>query len=115
MKLKHISFIMLVLIFIFILPINSFADDFYIDECMSSDIIEVTSSSVDSSIPVINARHAVVFDRASGLPIYGKNENEKCKMASTTKILTAIVVIENTPDLSIKTSISSKSATTGRF
>lgn len=45
--------------------------------------------------------------------IYGKKENEKCKMASTTKILTSIVVVENTKDLNTKVKISAKAAGTG--
>lgn len=44
--------------------------------------------------PAINARHAVVIDRLSNNILYGKKENEKCKMASTTKIMTALIVIE---------------------
>ena len=36
-------------------------------------------------------------------------------MASTTKILTAIVVLENIQDLSSIVSVSSKAAHTGRF
>lgn len=45
--------------------------------------------------------------------MYGKKENEKCKMASTTKILTGIVVIENTSNLNEKTKVSTKAAGTG--
>ena len=45
--------------------------------------------------------------------LYGKKETEQCKMASTTKIMTAIVVIENVKDLSQKVTISKKSAGTG--
>lgn len=45
--------------------------------------------------------------------IYGKEENTRCKMASTTKIMTAIIVVENTEDLSEKVTISSKAAGTG--
>ena len=43
----------------------------------------------------MNSFHAIVYDRNSGTILFGKNENEKRKMASTTKIMTAIVVIEN--------------------
>ena len=41
------------------------------------------------------------------------NENSKRKMASTTKIMTAIVVIENVKDLNKTVTISSKSAGVG--
>lgn len=70
------------------------------------------NSSSESKIPIINARHAVVIDRISSQILYGKNEFEKCKMASTTKIMTAIIVIENS-NLSDIVTISKKSANTG--
>ncbi len=48
-----------------------------------------------------------------GKVLFCKKENVKCKMASTTKIMTAIVVIENIDNLEEKTEISEKSAGTG--
>ena len=48
-----------------------------------------------------------------GKVLYGKQENIKCKMASTTKIMTAIIVIENTQDLDEHIKISSKAAGIG--
>ena len=70
------------------------------------------SSSNTSDIPKINARYAVILERNSKRVLYGKKENEKSKMASTTKIMTAIVVIENA-NLSDTVIVSSKSARTG--
>lgn len=95
------------------IPTISFADDFFEYNISDSSILEVFSQDTDKNIPSINARHAVVLDRNSGTVLYGKNENEQCKMASTTKILTAIVVIENSPDLSAIVTVSSKAAHTG--
>lgn len=43
----------------------------------------------------INSHVGLIYDRNSGRVIYEKNGHEKYKMASTTKIMTAIVVIEN--------------------
>lgn len=111
MKLLYKFFLSLVLVIYFCFPIFSFADD--IVEEPSSNVLEVTSNSITFEPPSINARHSVVLDRLSGTILYGKNENEKCKMASTTKILTAIVVIENSSDLSSIVTVSSKSAHTG--
>lgn len=74
--------------------------------------IPLESSISDSNEPAINARHAIIFDRNSKKAIYGKKETEICKMASTTKIMTAIVVIENS-DLNKVVEISSKSSGTG--
>ena len=48
-----------------------------------------------------------------GLSIYGKDENKQTAMASTTKIMTAIVVLENCKDLSEIVTIDSKAAGTG--
>ncbi len=46
--------------------------------------------------------------------LYGKNEKNKVKMASTTKIMTATVVLEHT-SLDRTVEVSKKAASTGRF
>lgn len=43
----------------------------------------------------ITSRIALIYDRASGKILYEKNGNKQTPMASTTKIMTAIVVLEN--------------------
>lgn len=43
----------------------------------------------------VSARCAVLMDASSGKILYGKNENVRRGMASTTKIMTAIVALEN--------------------
>ncbi len=48
-----------------------------------------------------------------GKVLYGKDENKRCKMASTTKIMTAIVVVENVENLNERIKVSSKAAGTG--
>lgn len=48
-----------------------------------------------------------------GKILYGKQENTKCKMASTTKIMTAIIVTENVEDLNSKVKVSAKAAGIG--
>ena len=70
------------------------------------------ASSQNSLAPRINARHAVILDRNSQTILYGKKEKQECKMASTTKIMTAIVVIETT-NLNDIVTVSSKAARTG--
>ena len=62
--------------------------------------------------PKINARYAVVLDRFSNRILFNKNGTEKCKMASTTKILTSIIIIEKY-NLSEIVTVSSNSANTG--
>ena len=74
------------------------------------DAIETVTEAVD--VPKINSRYAIVLDRNNKTIIYGKNENTKTKMASTTKIMTSLIVIENT-NLNDIVEISGKAAGTG--
>lgn len=60
----------------------------------------------------INARSYVVLDRKSKKVLIGKNEYTKAKMASTTKIMTATIILENC-NLDNIVTISKKSANTG--
>ncbi len=48
----------------------------------------------DSSLLSLSARSAVLIECESGNIIFGKNENARMPMASTTKIMTALVVLE---------------------
>lgn len=59
--------------------------------------------------PQVNALSAVLIDGDTGRILWGKNEDVPMAMASTTKIMTAIVTLENA-DISRKTTIS-KNAT----
>lgn len=77
---------------------------------MIAEAIETTSNVTDE--PKINSRAAIVIDRNSKAILYGKNENSKRAMASTTKIMTAMVVIQNT-NLNNIVEISKKAAGTG--
>lgn len=86
-------------------------DNFDISEILE-DIESIETASNSSQIPTINSRAYVVIDRNSNTVLVGKNENQKKKMASTTKIMTALVVIENN-NLSDTVEISKKAASTG--
>lgn len=110
-KKSFITFIILTLI----LSTNIYvqADD-YIEEnneIENSNYIEVSSKETD--IPQINARHAIIYDRLSGKTLFGKSENETCKMASTTKIMSSLIVLENATDLTKTVTISKKAASIG--
>ena len=56
-------------------------------------VLEISTKAIQE--PKINSRHAIVLERNSKAILYGKNEFIKTKMASATKIMTAIVVIES--------------------
>lgn len=89
----------LFILFAFLIQLStlSFCDD--LDEetlDVHSEIETSTNSSTGKNeVPNVNSRSCVVLDRNSKMILYGKNEKNKVKMASTTKIMTAIVVIEN--------------------
>ena len=69
-----------------------------------------TSSNVEEM--ELNSRIALIYDRASGRILYEKNGNKQTPMASTTKIMTAIVVLENA-NLKDTVTITSKAAGKG--
>ena len=114
MKKRIISLI--ILLIICTSNIIIFADDEIeeynkkIDNNEINKTIETSANLNDE--PKINSRSAVVIDRKSKNIIYGKNENVKKAMASTTKIMTAMVVIQNT-NLNNTVEISKKAAGTG--
>lgn len=100
----------------YLLFITFFSSFCYADEIDYSDSLDFQSfeASTDvSSIPNLNSRSAVVIDKSTGAVLFGKAENEKRKMASTTKIMTAIIVLENVDDLSETVTVSKKAAGIG--
>ncbi len=107
---KHKCFI--VILILVLIPSFSLADDIEKSYISDSDYNIEVSSNI-STIPIINAKHAIILDRASKTVLYGKEENEMCKMASTTKIMTAIIVLENCSNLNKKVTISKKASRTG--
>ena len=72
---------------------------------MQEQITEATSNSYKE--PIMSSRYVVAIDRNSKTVLYGKNQNTKVPMASTTKIMTAIVLIEqmNEKGLSLNTEV----------
>ena len=119
MKLFQIYYKIIFLFFIFIFMSGYvFANDllptedtFDISEILN-DIQSIETNSDSIQMPTINSRAYVVIDRNSNTILTGKNEHQKKKMASTTKIMTALIVIEHT-DLSDMVEISKKAASTG--
>ena len=98
--------IIIVIILILFISSVSFADD--ISEELSNENILFNSQEVStepSILPDISSKAAIVIDRDSKAVLYGKNINQKRAMASTTKIMTAILAIENC-DLSEKATVS---------
>lgn len=105
---------------LFLVIILSISTISYCDDTDDNEIIdvnaEILSTSTDNQteikIPETNSRACVVIDRNTNTVLYGKNEKTKRKMASTTKIMTATIIIElcNLDDI---VEISKKAAGTG--
>lgn len=111
---KKIISIFMFFIFISMFVYVSFADD--IDN-ETIDVSTELNSFIDTSAetikePDVNSRACVVIDRKTNSVLFGKNENSKKKMASTTKIMTATIIIEKC-NLSDTIEISKKAAGTG--
>lgn len=88
-----------------------FADNTDDESVDVQEIIQTCSQCVENELE-ISSKIAVAYDRTSGRVIWGKDENKRSAMASTTKIMTAIVTLEN-GDLGDVVKVSSKSAWTG--
>ena len=106
-------------IFMFFIFINmffyiSFADDIDNETIdVSTELNSFTDTSTETiKEPDVNSRACVVIDRKTNSVLFGKNENSKKKMASTTKIMTATIIIEKC-NLSDTIEISKKAAGTG--
>lgn len=112
------KFFILIYIFIIIqtqLIFPSYCDDTSSDETMPVNtelVSNVINSKSKSNILEINSQACVVIDRNSNTILYGKNENTVRKMASTTKIMTATIIIENC-NLDETIEVSKKAAGTG--
>ena len=111
MKKLLLKVITCILVCLMIIYTNTYI---YADDLLEDEIIDVNSDIQDSTpnISDINSRAYVVIDRNSNQVLVGKNENQKRKMASTTKIMTATIIIENC-NLSDVVEISKKTANTG--
>lgn len=111
---KKIIPIFMFFIFISMFVYVSFADDIDNETIdVSTELNSFTDTSAETiKEPDVNSRACVVIDRKTNSVLFGKNENTKKKMASTTKIMTATIIIEKC-NLSDTIEISKKAAGTG--
>lgn len=84
----------IVILFIFLsVSFYSLADDIDTDELENFEFSEV--SNISSKEPVTNSKHIIVLDRKTLSVLYEKDAYSKTAMASTTKIMTCILALEN--------------------
>lgn len=104
------------LIFMIIMNINiiSLADDQDEEDINEEELQEelLNVSTNVENLPKTNSRAVLIFDRTSKKVIYEKNGYTRRAMASTTKIMTTIVVLENS-NLTDTVEISKKAGGTG--
>lgn len=112
-------------IFVFLLIIvalnSAFINLCYADEVEEDETEEITETEINevnevsknaAEVPILNSRRCVIFDRTSKTVMYGKNEELRSAMASTTKIMTATIALEN-GNLQDEVTIDRKAAGTG--
>lgn len=113
-KLKKILFICLSIFLLILSNLSiTFADELE-DDSLSTDpsFFQNLTSASASSVgiePTIYSKNIVAIDRATNRILFEKNSKEKVPMASTTKILTCIVALENS-NLNDIVTISNKAA-----
>lgn len=106
---KFIRFFIYFILIMMLVPNLVIADDF--DEPTTFDISTLTVSADATQEPKISSRRAIVMERNSKAVLYEKNSLDVCKMASTTKIMTCIIILENC-DLSSGVTVSRFAAST---
>ena len=62
---------------------------------LSFSYADETNKSSSKEFMQVNVPAAVVIDSKSGRVLFGKNENERRPMASLTKVMTSILLVEN--------------------
>lgn len=76
------------------------------------EVIQTSGSLTEE--PKINSKAAIVWERNTKQVLFEKNADKKVPMASTTKIMTAIIVLENAKLTDVVT-VEKKAAQTGRI
>lgn len=111
---KKIGKFLLIFLIIIQIPIINFAvDEEDYEELDYVWLEEEINKAKEDKAPKINSRYAVVYDRTSKTVIWGKDEAREVPMASTTKIMTAIVMLENITNLREKITVEKKAASIG--
>lgn len=114
-KIRKIGLIILILIicFNYISTANNrneTTDDLSEVELVENESVETVSNATEE--PETYSKHIICIERTTGEVLFEKDAYTRTAMASTTKILTAIVTLENC-NLNEMVEISEKAANTG--
>ncbi len=94
MKKVFICFLIILFLPNFFVLADDLAEDDFEENLPNIEYFLETSAST-SSEPIVNSKNIVAIDRKTLSILYEKNCNEKVAMASTTKIMTCILALEN--------------------
>jgi D-alanyl-D-alanine carboxypeptidase (penicillin-binding protein 5/6) len=84
----------LLFVFTFFLSVSAKGDIRYLAKNQSSDVSLLPVLSDVNSLPILSAQGVIAKDVKSGVILYEKNPYKKLLPASTTKIMTAMVVLD---------------------
>jgi len=107
-------FVMFLSICLVVISNQAYCDDIREGLLKISDI-PVSGNAITASCekaPEINAMAAVVIEESTGRVLYSKNPTDRRSIASTTKIMTAIIALEN-GKLDDEITVSKRAASTG--
>lgn len=107
--LKRILLIVICVLFVFLYVKAVYTDEFIEDEPILEVFSKKSAQGAETTPPKIEASAAVVMDMKSGRILYSKNADVRKPIASTTKIMTAIIAIEN-GNLDDKVKVSKRAA-----
>lgn len=110
---KKVKKILIVFTIIACMSLPAFAVDEDYEELDYVWIKEEINTAKEADEPKVNSKYAIIYDRSSKTVIWGKDETREVPMASTTKIITAIVAVENITNLSEKITVEKKAASIG--
>lgn len=89
---------------------NEITDDLSEAQLVENESVETVSNVTEE--PKIYSKHVICIERTTGEVLFEKDAYTRTAMASTTKILTAIIALENC-NLNEMVEISEKAANTG--
>ena len=90
---KFFKLILIIMIILIFFEVVCFADD-DLEENVESVLVSSNSTDLTSE-PKTYSKHIICIERTTNSVLYEKDAYSKCAMASTTKILTGIIIIEN--------------------
>lgn len=91
---RHVAKFALIFFLVFNLNPIGFCDEILEEAPVDIQIMSLNSGALKTVMPKLNASSAIVMDAVTGRVLYEKNAHVRRPMASTTKIMTAILALE---------------------